>query len=134
MDAEVVTNLGEDIPLTVDRNGQIINLKLRPRLETRGNETFGVIDIQPPRTYIGVAEVQKGTPAESAGLQNGDKITAINDTPVTGWLQFRRPIEEGHEVTLTVQRGQETLTIKGTPQKGMTAMFSASSHSSRPGC
>ena len=58
LDAEVVANLGEDIPLTVDRNGQIINLKLRPRLETRGNETFGVIDIQPPRTYIGVAEVQ----------------------------------------------------------------------------
>jgi regulator of sigma E protease len=118
LDATVVTNLGEDIPLTVDRNGQIIELKLRPRLETRGNETFGAIDIQPPRTYIGVAEVQKGTPAERAGLQNGDKITAINDTPVTGWLQFRRPIEEGREVTLTVQRGQETLTIKGTPQKG----------------
>jgi len=118
LDAEVVTNLGEDVPLTVDRNGQIIDLKLRPRLETRGNETFGVIDIQPPHTYIGVAEVQKDTPAERAGLQNGDKIIAINDTPVTGWLQFRRPIEEGREVALTVQRGQETLTIKGTPQKG----------------
>jgi regulator of sigma E protease len=61
--------------------------------------------------------VRKNSQAELAGLQNGDKITAINDTPVTGWLQFRRAIQEGHEVTLTVQRGQETLTVKGTPQK-----------------
>jgi regulator of sigma E protease len=118
LDAKVVTNLGEDIPLTVDRNGQVINLKVRPRLETRGNETYAVLDIRPPLTYIGVAEVTKDTPAERAGLQNGDKITAINGAPVTGWLQFRRPIEEGHEVTLTVQRDKETLTIKGTPQKG----------------
>src|SRR5262249_20693035 len=31
--------------------------------------------------------------------------------------QFRRTIQEGREVTLAVQRGQETLTIKGAPQK-----------------
>src|SRR5215475_13234860 len=35
---KVITNLGEDIPLTVDRNGQTIQLKLRPRVETRGKE------------------------------------------------------------------------------------------------
>jgi regulator of sigma E protease len=118
VDDKVITNLGEDIPLTVDRNGQILNLNVRPRLETRGSETYGALDIRPPLTFIGVAEVQKDTPAERAGLQNGDKITAVNDTPVTGWIQFRRPIEEGREVALTVQRGQETLTIEGTPQKG----------------
>jgi regulator of sigma E protease len=117
VDDKVITNLGEDIAVTVDRNGQIINLKVRPRLETRGTETYGALDIRPPLTYIGVAVVQKGTPAERMGLQPGDKITAINETPVTGWIQFRRPLEEGREVTLTVQRGQETLTIKGTPQK-----------------
>jgi regulator of sigma E protease len=117
VDDKVITNLGEDIAVTVDRNGQIINLKVRPRLETRGTETYGALDIRPPLTYIGGAAVNKGTPAEGMGLQPGDKITAINDTPVTGWIQFRRPLEEGREVTLTVQRGQETLTMKGTPQK-----------------
>jgi regulator of sigma E protease len=130
VDDKVITNLGEDIPVTVDRNGQIISLNLRPRLETRGTETYGVIDIRPPLTYIGVAQVQKNSVAERAGLQNGDKITAINDTPITGWLQFKRTIQEGREVALTVQRGQETLTIKGAPQKdgdeyrlGFTPMF-----------
>jgi regulator of sigma E protease len=113
----VITNLGEDIPVTVDRNGQIINLKLRPRIETRGNEPYGVVDLEPPLSYIGVAQVRKDTPAERAGLQIGDKITAIDGAPVTGWHQFRRTIQEGREVTLTVQRGQETLTMNSTPQK-----------------
>ncbi|MGH9938741.1 MAG: RIP metalloprotease RseP [Blastocatellia bacterium] len=113
----VITNLGEDIPLSVDRNGQIINLKLRPRIETRGKEQYGVVDLEPPLSYIGVAQVQKNSAAESAGLKPGDKITAINGAPVTGWHQFRRVIQEGRDVTLNVQRGQETLTIQGKPQK-----------------
>ncbi|HEU0175830.1 MAG TPA: RIP metalloprotease RseP [Blastocatellia bacterium] len=114
---KVATNLGEDIPLTVDRNGQIINLKLRPRVETQGKEQIGVVELEPPLSYIGVAQVLRNSAAEAAGLKPGDKITAINGAPVTGWYQFRRIIQEGNEVTLTVQRGQETLTIKGSPQK-----------------
>ena len=113
----VITNLGEDIPLTVDRNGQIVQLKLRPRVETHGKEQVGVVDLEPPLSYIGVAQVMKNTPAERAGLQVGDKITAVNGAPVTGWHQFRRIIQEGREVALTVQRGQQTLTINSSPEK-----------------
>jgi len=113
----VITNLGEDIPLTVDRNGQIVQLKLRPRVETHGKEQVGVVDLEPPLSYIGVAQVMKNTPAERAGLQVGDKITAVNGAPVTGWHQFRRIIQEGREVALTVQRGRETLKINSSPEK-----------------
>src|SRR5262245_2405470 len=113
----VITNLGEDIPLTVDRNGEIIQLKLRPRVETQGKEQVGVVDLEPMLSYIGVAQVMKNTPADRAGLQAGDKITAINGAPVTGWHQFRRVIQEGRPVTLTVHRGKETLTINSEPEK-----------------
>jgi regulator of sigma E protease len=113
----VITNLGEDIPLTVDRNGGIIQVQLRPRVETHGKEQIGVVDLEPPLSYIGVAQVSGNSPAEASGLKTGDKITAINGAPVTGWHPFRRTVQEGREVTLTVQRGQETLTIKSTPRK-----------------
>ncbi len=110
-------NLGEDIPLTVDRHGQIIDLKYRPSVETIGKEKVGVVDLEPPLSYIGVGQVNKNSPAERAGLQVGDKIAAINGTPVTGWHQFRRVIQEGGEVTLTVERGEERLALTATPEK-----------------
>ncbi|HEU0185290.1 MAG TPA: RIP metalloprotease RseP [Blastocatellia bacterium] len=117
LEDEALPNLGEDIPLTVDRNGQILDLKLRPRVETHGSDSIAFVDLEPPISHIGVAQVLRNSAAEAAGLQVGDKITTINGAPVTGWYQFRRTVQEGREVTLTVQRGQENLTLKGTPQK-----------------
>jgi regulator of sigma E protease len=114
---KVITNLGDDIPLTVDRHGQILNLKLRPRVETIGKEQIGVVDLEPMLAYVGVGPVSKNSPAERAGMKPGDKIMAINGTPVTGWHQFRRTVQEGREVTLAIERGQEALTIKATPEK-----------------
>jgi regulator of sigma E protease len=114
---KVITNLGEDIPLAVERNDEVINLHLRPRVETRGNDQIGVVDLEPLLSYIGVAQVSRNSPAERAGLKTGDKITAINGVPVTGWHQFRRIVQDGRDVTLTIERGQETLTIKALPEK-----------------
>ncbi|MGH9838538.1 MAG: RIP metalloprotease RseP [Blastocatellia bacterium] len=114
---KVVTNLGEDIPVTIERNGQLLDLKLRPRVETRGAEPVGVVDLDPAISYVGVGGVKGNSPAERAGLKLGDKITAINGTPVNGWHQFRRFVQEGREVNLSVARGQETLNIKATPEK-----------------
>jgi regulator of sigma E protease len=113
----VITSLGEDIPVTVERNGQSLNLRLRPRVETRGTEQVGVVDLDPVISYVGVGKVNSGSPAERAGLKMGDKITAIDGNSVTGWHQFRRYVQEGREVTLTVARGQETLTVKAKPEE-----------------
>jgi regulator of sigma E protease len=111
----VITNTGEDIPVTVDRQGQIIQLKFRPRIEKRGAEEVGVVDLDPAISYIGVGRVNPDSPAERSGLQQGDKITAIDSTPVNGWHQFRRVVQEGREVTLSVNRGQQQLSLKATP-------------------
>jgi regulator of sigma E protease len=113
----VVTNVGEDIPAKIERDGQMLDLNLRPRLEMRGKDQVGVFDLDPPLSYVGVGRITPGFPAERAGLKIGDKITAINGTPVTGWHQFRRVVQEGREVNLTVARGAETLTLTATPEK-----------------
>ncbi|HOB29401.1 MAG: RIP metalloprotease RseP [Dethiobacteria bacterium] len=59
---------------------------------------------QPDRSIIGL--VIPETPAEKAGLQSGDEITAINGEPVENWNEIVRAIEghPGEEISLVVKR------------------------------
>lgn len=83
---------------------------------------FWPIGYQVPTGKIG--EVQKAvevsesrkekSPASQAGLKKGDLITAVNGIEVRDWGALtdqlsRRP---GKEVTLTVERGEETIEVR----------------------
>jgi putative serine protease PepD len=64
-----------------------------------------------------VTSVASGSPAAAAGLTNGDLITAINTTTVTGPSQLVAALDAlapGNKVTLTVTRGSRTLTLTAT--------------------
>jgi S1-C subfamily serine protease len=64
-----------------------------------------------------VQSVQPGSPATSAGLQQGDVITAVNSTAITSTDQFIQTVDgysPGHKVTLTVKRGGQTHKIQLT--------------------
>ena len=66
------------------------------------------------QTGIYVSEVQKDSNAEKAGLQVGDKITAINSTPVSTTEEIQNILSDlkvGDQITITVQRNNETLDI-----------------------
>ena len=57
------------------------------------------------------------SPAERAGLQEGDVVTALNDTLVDEQIALIVAIRShrpGETVALTVSRGEEELTIKVT--------------------
>lgn len=114
---DVTVRFDEEIPVTVDRNGQILNLRIKPRVEKIGNDSIGRVDLEPPITHVIVNGVSGGTPAERAGLKAGDKITAINGAPITAWSQFRRTVQDGKEVALAVERGGQPLEVKLTPEK-----------------
>jgi S1-C subfamily serine protease len=63
------------------------------------------------------APITPGSPAAKAGLQAGDIITAVDGTKVTSVNQFVATIANyapGDTVTLTVNRGGQTKTIKLT--------------------
>jgi membrane-associated protease RseP (regulator of RpoE activity) len=54
------------------------------------------------------------SPAVLAGLKVGDTVTAFNGTKVSNWTQLSDAIEHttsGKPVTLTVERGKQTLTL-----------------------
>mgnify|MGYP005835029685 CR=1 FL=1 len=66
-----------------------------------------------------VGKVSPGSPAEQAGLQPGDVITAINDQPVKNPRAFVKNIQShkpGDRLSLTVYRSdeEESLTIQVT--------------------
>ncbi|RMG61401.1 MAG: RIP metalloprotease RseP, partial [Deltaproteobacteria bacterium] len=66
-----------------------------------------------------VGEVLKGTPAERAGIQEGDEIVAIDGSPVSRWEDVAKVIKEkgaGAELTVKVRRGGEVVTLSITPE------------------
>ncbi len=64
-----------------------------------------------------VAEVTEGGPAAEAGIQQGDIVTAVNDTAIAsadGLIIALREHEVGDTVTLTVMRGDKEQSIDVT--------------------
>jgi len=65
---------------------------------------------------VRVVKVNRGSPAEAAGLQAGDLILRIDGVAVGGLERFYKTLWGGgtaeREVTLEVQRGDETQTLK----------------------
>ncbi|WP_201555827.1 RIP metalloprotease RseP [Psychrobacter sp. 72-O-c] len=79
--------------------------------------SFGMLPWQPQ-----IAPVIGGLSADGAailqGLQVGDRITAINDTPVTDWISATRIIRDSPEVLLnfTVLRDDKPVQLQIMPQ------------------
>ncbi|MBI2845754.1 MAG: RIP metalloprotease RseP [Chloroflexi bacterium] len=72
----------------------------------------------PATTEVVITEVAPGSPAESAGLQPGDTILALNGQEIEDSQDLVDLTEDklGQEVVLTVRRGEETLDLALTPR------------------
>jgi membrane-associated protease RseP (regulator of RpoE activity) len=71
---------------------------------------------QTPSSVTGalIVEVVSGTPAEQAGLQAGDVITSIDNTPVNAVHQLPDVIAQyqpGDRVTIHLTRGNQQLSV-----------------------
>jgi len=66
-----------------------------------------------------IGEVRPGSIAEGAGLEDGDKIIAIDGTPLQSWNDAVHHINAApdREIILEVQRQNEKLEIKATPER-----------------
>ncbi|TXH01799.1 MAG: RIP metalloprotease RseP [Candidatus Moraniibacteriota bacterium] len=69
-------------------------------------------------TQVQILQVQPGTPAESIGLLAGDVLKKLDTTPVKNLSVVTDYIaaHKGKEIAVTIDRGGETLVLKGTPR------------------
>lgn len=101
----------QDLPLIAERNGQRLNLTIKPTAVTENGETGGFLDFVPD--YGGfpvvILEVIPQSPAASAGLQPGDRVASVGDQPVKSSAQVTDYIREhnAQPLTLTVERAGE---------------------------
>jgi serine protease Do/serine protease DegQ len=71
-----------------------------------------------------ISDVENGSPAEKAGLREGDVVTALNGRPVRGWSDLRARLgltPVGDEIELTVVREGGTQRIRARIAPPQTA-------------
>jgi len=67
------------------------------------------------RPGMGVQGVTDGTPAQAAGLKEGDRILKIGDEEIRdiyGYMRAMQPYQPGDEVELLILRGEEKMKVK----------------------
>lgn len=118
--------LGTNAYYTVERDGERIDIPIPAdfiqkfnKKETAGNFIF--YRFQP---FISATE--PGSVAEKMGIQKGDRIVALNDTPITYYDEVSRFIKSDDartldSLTVTIQRAGQEFTFK-EKFKGETAL------------
>lgn len=64
-----------------------------------------------------MSEVEKGSPADDAGLKVNDVVLSVNDQPITGQgalIGIIRDSAPGDKVTIVVSRDGKTVTLTAT--------------------
>jgi len=73
------------------------------------------------KTGVVVDEVREGSPAEKAGLKNGDQIVELDGERVRSVRQFTRLVQDtpvGRKVPVVVVRGGQRVTLTVAPERG----------------
>ena len=124
IDEAVTESEGQSLVLGVDRNGDLLEVEVAPKLK-QGMDLLGDsisyydIGISAfPELKAIVGDVSAGFPAEEAGLQKGDQIVSINGLPIENWRQMQTIISSsgGAELTITVKRDEEVFNVNLVPR------------------
>jgi regulator of sigma E protease len=110
----LISQAGSPLDFALSRDGETIRVTLTPADGgIEGLQSFGLL----PRQEALVGATSPGMPAAAAGLQAGDRIVAIDETPVTSWYDLRTIIQasEGNPQTFTVERDGQVLHLSIKP-------------------
>jgi regulator of sigma E protease len=113
---------GLPLPVVVNRNGSQVTLTVTPTTRTENGESAGYLDFIPD--YGGlpvvVGDVTPGSPAQDAGLKEGDRFVSIGGEEVKSSEQVTQYIRShnAQQIPITVQRGGQNVQLT-TPERRM---------------
>lgn len=110
-----INTLGENLNVTLERNGAIKNLSIERKLipDDESKSRY----LLPQGIKPGIGDVLKDSPAEKSGLKPGDIMLSLNGIPLYSPKQTTELISAntGREIQLVVKRKDEELNISVTP-------------------
>ncbi len=107
-------NMAQDVKEQLLTTGTVTRGYLGIRMSYVGDEVAEFLDISKDKGVV-VAEVMEDSPADKAGLEQGDIITELNGKPIEGLREFKRDIASiapGKEAVLTIFRNEKERKIK----------------------
>jgi regulator of sigma E protease len=110
-----VRKIGEEIIVTIERDGKLIDLQLESKLLQIDKKSG--LSFLPRETKVFVADVISNSRAEEAGLKKNDTILFVNNKEIISSKQLIDIISASPEepLEMIVQRGMDTLKIQVTP-------------------
>ncbi len=112
----------ESLPMIVDRNGQRIDLTIKPKPVTMDGETAGDLEFIPDygEVIVYISDVTPGSPAEAAGLHGGDRVVKVGGQPVKSSEQVIQYIRahKTEPIPLEVDRQGQHLQLTPTIPPG----------------
>lgn len=116
--------MSENLTYTVRRDGQLVKVNVDSKYLNQINKEgfISITDALPSK----ISGVVKGSPAQEAGLQDGDKIVNINGEQVNYWTQMTNIIQSSKgSLDLQVMRnGQiKDITLTPDPETGKIGVY-----------
>ncbi len=116
MQTLLMTARGEEVRLTVERNGETFEATVTPQKvpDQDFKDTAGIL----PKQLLMATQVQEGKPAEAAGFAAGDYLKAVDGILVLDSRDFIEYISArpGKEIAVEVLRDGETLILDVVPE------------------